>query len=158
MYVCMYLIHFFWRRQLVTVVAIHSDPDSCFAKTSRIKSGTQDQGCQMVPVFSNPKSRFGLILESLATEDVAIFYGHLVYFTSYWYILRPIRRFCGHLVYFSRFGMAYQENSGNPAQDPWRRFIFKPMSWPWFDLATQEFQCPQVDGETTTWATPPDQG
>jgi hypothetical protein len=34
---------------------------------------------------------------------VYIFYGHLVYFWSIWYI-------------FSRFGMLYQEKSGNPAR------------------------------------------
>jgi hypothetical protein len=36
-------------------------------------------------------------------EYVLMFYGHSVYFT-----------FCGHLVYFSRFGILYQEKSGNP--------------------------------------------
>jgi hypothetical protein len=53
-------------------------------------------------------------LAGLALEAVGIFYGHLVYFTSIWYIF-------GHLVYFvviryifSRFGMLYQEKSGNP--------------------------------------------
>jgi hypothetical protein len=41
-------------------------------------------------------------------EDVGIFYGHLSYFTSIcipWYI-------------FSRFGMLYQEKSGNLAGKP----------------------------------------
>jgi hypothetical protein len=39
-----------------------------------------------------------------------------------WSILRPFGIFCGHLVYFiviwyifPRFGMLYQEKSGNPA-------------------------------------------
>jgi preprotein translocase subunit SecY len=46
----------------------------------------------------------------------------LVYFTAMWSILRSIGIFCDHLVYFmviwyilSRFGMLYQEQSGNPA-------------------------------------------
>jgi hypothetical protein len=34
-------------------------------------------------------------------EDVGIFYGHLVYFVVIWYII-------------PRFGMLYQEKSGNP--------------------------------------------
>jgi hypothetical protein len=33
-------------------------------------------------------------------EDVEIFYGHLVYFTAIWSILRPFGIFYGHLVYF----------------------------------------------------------
>jgi hypothetical protein len=47
-------------------------------------------------------------------EDVGIFYGHLVYFTSIWYILWPSGICYGHLEYFSRFGMLYREKSGNP--------------------------------------------
>jgi hypothetical protein len=54
-------------------------------------------------------------LEGHTIEDIGILYGHLVYFTTIWYIF-------GHLVYFmiiwhvyfSRFGMLYQEKSGNP--------------------------------------------
>jgi hypothetical protein len=44
----------------------------------------------------NPKIPNWVILESLAVEDVGIF--------------------CGNLVYFPRFGMLYQENSGNPGR------------------------------------------
>jgi hypothetical protein len=34
------------------------------------------------------------------------------------YFLRLIGKFCGHLVYiFSRFGILYQEKSGNPGVD-----------------------------------------
>jgi hypothetical protein len=46
-------------------------------------------------------------------EDVGIFYGRLLHLTPIWY-------FCGHvhLVHFSRFGMLYQEKSGNPAYNP----------------------------------------
>jgi hypothetical protein len=54
-----------------------------------------------------------------------IFCGHLVYFVAIWYILRPYGIFCGHLVYFMviwhifpRFGMLYQEKSGNPGLEP----------------------------------------
>jgi hypothetical protein len=53
---------------------------------------------------------------------------HLVYFVAFWYILWPFGIFCGHLVYvfydylvyFSRFGILYQEKSGNPAVKPVR--------------------------------------
>jgi hypothetical protein len=51
-------------------------------------------------------------LEGLALEDVSTFYGHLVYFI--WYIVRSFGIFYGHLVYFPRFGMLYQDKSGNP--------------------------------------------
>jgi hypothetical protein len=50
-----------------------------------------------------------------AIENHGIFYDHLVYFTTIGNIL------CGHLVYFvviwyifPRFGILYQEKSGNP--------------------------------------------
>jgi hypothetical protein len=38
-------------------------------------------------LFSNQKSKFGLFLEGLAMEDVSIFYGHLVYFPPFWYVV-----------------------------------------------------------------------
>jgi hypothetical protein len=54
-------------------------------------------------------------------------YGHFVYFTAIWYILRPFGIFYGHLVYFtviwyifSRFGMLYQVKSGNPVDAPFQ--------------------------------------
>jgi hypothetical protein len=51
-------------------------------------------------IFSNQKSRFGLILEGLAMDDVGMFYGHLVYFMAIWYILWLFGIFYGYLVYF----------------------------------------------------------
>jgi hypothetical protein len=63
-------------------------------------------------ILSNQKSKFGQILEGLAMEDVGtfwpfgLFYGHLVYFMTIWHILWYV---------FSRFGMLYQEQSGNLA-------------------------------------------
>jgi hypothetical protein len=47
-------------------------------------------------------------------EDVGKLYGHLVYFTAIWYILWPLGTFHGYLIHFFRFGMLYQEKSGNP--------------------------------------------
>jgi hypothetical protein len=47
-------------------------------------------------------------------EDVCIFYVHLVNFTAIWHILRPFGIFYLLLVHFTRFGMLYQEKSGNP--------------------------------------------
>jgi hypothetical protein len=38
-------------------------------------------------LFSNQKSIFGLTLVCLALEDVGIFYGHLVHFKAFCYIL-----------------------------------------------------------------------
>jgi hypothetical protein len=48
-------------------------------------------------------------------EDVAIFYVHLDHFTVFSYILATFCIVRGNLVYFSRFGILYQEKSGNPA-------------------------------------------
>jgi hypothetical protein len=50
-------------------------------------------------------------------EDVGIFYGNSVYFKGILNILWPFGAFCGNLVYFSRFGMSYQEKSGNPVEE-----------------------------------------
>jgi hypothetical protein len=64
----------------------------------------------MVGIFSNQKSQFEFILESLAVKNVVKFFGHSVY-------LLPFRIFCGLLVYFEvilvHFGVLYQEKSGN---------------------------------------------
>jgi hypothetical protein len=46
-------------------------------------------------------------------------YYHLVYFTAIGNILCPFGIFCGHLVlFFPRFGILYQEKSGNSGTDP----------------------------------------
>jgi hypothetical protein len=48
-------------------------------------------------------------------EDVGNFFNPLVYFTAISYILWPFLYFVVIMVRFSRFGMLYQEKSGNPA-------------------------------------------
>jgi hypothetical protein len=62
----------------------------------------------------------------------------LVYFmtiwsilSSLWYILWPFGIFYGFMVYFSRFGMLYQENSGNPGLP---LFVPKPSYKIWSDF------------------------
>jgi hypothetical protein len=49
-------------------------------------------------------------------EDVGIFYGHLVHFMVFCYILWTFGIVCGNFIYFSPFGILYQEKSGNPGQ------------------------------------------
>jgi hypothetical protein len=44
-------------------------------------------------------------------EDVGMFYGHLVHFAVFCYILLTFGIVCGNLV---GFGILYQEKSGNP--------------------------------------------
>jgi hypothetical protein len=66
-------------------------------------------------LFSNKKSQFGQIWDGLAMEDVGMFYGHLVHFTVFCYILCTFGIVRGNLVFFSRCGIFYQEKSGNPA-------------------------------------------
>jgi hypothetical protein len=51
-------------------------------------------------------------------EDDGIFYGHLVHFMVFCYILSTFGIVRGNLVYFYRFGILYQEKSGNPVWDP----------------------------------------
>jgi hypothetical protein len=50
-------------------------------------------------------------------EDVRIFYGHAVYFTAMRHIFWSFGIFCGNLVSFPRFGILFQEKSGNPVSD-----------------------------------------
>jgi hypothetical protein len=59
-------------------------------------------------------------MEGLAMEDDGIFYGHLVHFTVFCYILWTFGIVRGKLVYFSRFGILCQEKSGNPAAEKLR--------------------------------------
>jgi hypothetical protein len=51
-----------------------------------------------------------------------MFYGHLVHFTVFCYILWKFSIVRGNLAYFSRFGILYQEKSGNP--DPYKSSCF----------------------------------
>jgi hypothetical protein len=51
-------------------------------------------------LFSNQKSKFGEISEGLAMKDVVVFYGHLVHFTVFCYILWTFSIVRGNLVYF----------------------------------------------------------
>jgi hypothetical protein len=68
--------------------------------------------------FQTKNANLGNFLECLEMNDVGKFYGHLVYlFTAIWYIVCPFGIFAVSLVYFSRFGMLYQEKSGNPDYD-----------------------------------------
>jgi hypothetical protein len=48
-----------------------------------------------------PKILIWVSLEGHEMVDVGIFYGLLVYFTAFWYILWPFGRFYGCLVCFS---------------------------------------------------------
>jgi hypothetical protein len=50
-------------------------------------------------------------------EDDGIFYGHLIHFTVFCYILWTFGVIHGNLVYFFRFGILYQEKSGNPDRE-----------------------------------------
>jgi hypothetical protein len=48
-------------------------------------------------------------------EDVGVFYGHLVHFTVFCYILWTFGIVRGNLEYFSPFfGILCKEKSGNP--------------------------------------------
>jgi hypothetical protein len=46
---------------------------------------------------------------------IYLFYGHSVCVVTVRSILGPFGIFYGYLVYFSRFGILYQEKSGNPS-------------------------------------------
>jgi hypothetical protein len=50
-------------------------------------------------------------------EDVGLFYGRWVYFTSICEILWSFEVVSCNLVYFTRFGILYREKSGSPVCD-----------------------------------------
>jgi hypothetical protein len=59
-------------------------------------------------------------------DDVGIFNGHLVRFTVFCCILWTFEVVRGNLVSFSRFGILYQEKSGNPGRkhdQNWKLFL-----------------------------------
>jgi hypothetical protein len=73
------------------------------------------QGCQMA-YFQNKNPNLGRLWRVLEWKM-------LVYFISIWSILRPFSiffvlfgKFYNHLDIFPRFGVLYQEKSGNPGQ------------------------------------------
>jgi hypothetical protein len=59
----------------------------------------------------------GYFLEGLGIENLGIFYDHCTYFGVLWFILWPLHIFWGYLVYFTSFSMLYQEKSGNPGSN-----------------------------------------
>jgi hypothetical protein len=75
-------------------------------------------------LFSDQKSQSGYILDALATEDVYVVYGHLVYFTAIWYILWKKQYFCGNLVHLTQFWSIIPRKSGNPAQKSLQKLLF----------------------------------
>jgi hypothetical protein len=92
----------------------------CFRKLTRdFNTGflsTGDQGCQMV-CFQTQNPNLGKFWRVLQWKI-------LVNFMTIWSILRPLEIFYCHLVYcvviwyiFPRFGILYEEKSGNPAGD-----------------------------------------
>jgi hypothetical protein len=81
-----------------------------------------EQGCQTVCVQTkNPTLR--KCWEGLAMANLGIFYDHLVYFTASGNNLWQFGIFCGHLVISPRFGILYQEKSGNPVDEHIRKRI-----------------------------------
>jgi hypothetical protein len=63
-------------------------------------------------------------LEGLVLEDVGIFYGDLLYFKAIRYIVWSFGILFDDLAHFSRYGMLYQEKSGNPDRDS--AFFYTP--------------------------------
>jgi hypothetical protein len=64
-------------------------------------------------IFSSQKSQFLFILGDFEEENFNIFYGHLVYIVSIWYILCSFYIFVTFWYIFAHLGMFYQSKSGN---------------------------------------------
>jgi hypothetical protein len=69
---------FSWKEAINPTKRPHPHPDP----VPHTRETGLAQGCQMVHLFSNQKFKFGPMFESLAMEDVGIFYGHLLYFIA----------------------------------------------------------------------------
>jgi hypothetical protein len=75
-------------------------------------------------------------------EDDGIFNGHLVHFTVFCYILWTNLVQFFNLVYFSRFGILYQEKSGNPAMPACSGFLNKLFLMDWVEWVKSRNQFP----------------
>jgi hypothetical protein len=90
----------------------------------RKKLTVHRQGCQMVS-FQTKNTSLGNFWSVLHRK-------RLVYFMEIWSILWTFGIFCGNLVYIYRFGMLYQEKSGNPAHRATRKSappLASPPTW-----------------------------
>jgi hypothetical protein len=83
--------------------------ESHILMTFRFISGLPDG------IFFKPKIpiwvKFGMSSKGRYWYNLWVFW---VYFTAIWYNLWKFDKVYGHLVYFPRFGVLYQEKSGNP--------------------------------------------
>jgi hypothetical protein len=70
---------------------------------------TSEQGCRMA-YFQTKITNLGKFWRVLQWK-MLVSYSHFGIFVCNFGV------FYGHLVYFSRFGMLYQEKSGNPASE-----------------------------------------
>jgi hypothetical protein len=75
-------------------------------------------------------------LQGLATENLGIFYNHLVYFSAIGNILWPFGIFRGHLLYFPCFGILYQEKSCNPG--PFAAALIKVSLFRFFQMTRDQ--------------------
>jgi hypothetical protein len=76
---------------------------------------SDEQGCQMV-CFQTKNPKLVKFWRVLLWEILVYFYDHLVYFTAIGNIFWPFGIYCGIYIWyiFPRFGIFYQEKSGNP--------------------------------------------
>jgi hypothetical protein len=103
---------------LPTIKKLKSGQD----KKGKKKTKPPFQGCQMV-CFQTKNINLGKFWRVLQWKMLGIFYGHLVHFTVFCYILLAFGIVCGNLIHFSHFGILYEEKSGNPA--PFFCFFFE---------------------------------
>jgi hypothetical protein len=67
--------------------------------------------------FQTKNPHLGKILEGLAMKDDGIFYGRFVHFTVFCHILWTFGIVVVIGYIFPRFGIFYQEKSGNPVRN-----------------------------------------
>jgi hypothetical protein len=108
------LLYYLYKKRFETFGSFCFPPKICAkflpAESSQEISGFPDG------IFSNQKSQCGWILEGLEVENVRICYSLLEYITAIWYTLWPFGTLLVIWFIFPRFGILYQEKSGNPAR------------------------------------------
>jgi hypothetical protein len=98
-------------------------------RVANIQLATDSDLCNRCAVLPDGKFLYGLILKNPSLGKVwrVLQWNMMVYFMVIWSILRPFGYIFGSFgivydnfcVYFFRFGMFYQEKSGNPAVVYW---------------------------------------
>jgi hypothetical protein len=81
-------------------------------------------------LFSNQKSKFWIVLKGIRQENVEIFFAIWNILQTFGYFMTIWYSYCSFFGAFFRFGIMYQDKSGNP--DP--KQLLRPKSFKIFNV------------------------